>query len=113
MTPLKSIRLYCLWCSGNFAPEVRKCPKKDCIFYTSRMGRKGFKGPVAKMIRKRCEDCGEGTYLAIKNCEFPDCPLYACRMGKNKNLIRKGNNGSNLISFRYKGGLAATEKAKN
>jgi len=39
MTPVKSIRKYCLDCAGNSPKEVRLCPAKTCALYPFRMGR--------------------------------------------------------------------------
>lgn len=38
MTPVKSIRKYCLDCAGNSPKEVRFCPAKTCHLYPFRMG---------------------------------------------------------------------------
>jgi len=38
LTRGKAIRQKCLECSGWFAPEVRKCPAKDCALWPFRMG---------------------------------------------------------------------------
>jgi|SRR5690554_530217 hypothetical protein len=39
MTPVKSIRLYCLDCCGNSPKEVRLCPCTDCTLYPFRLGK--------------------------------------------------------------------------
>ena len=51
-TPLKSIRLKCLDCSGGLRKEVKLCPIKDCPLYPFRMG----KNPNRK-------GCGSGAGL--------------------------------------------------
>lgn len=38
-TPIKSIRAYCLDCSGNSSTEVRECPVVDCPLYPYRLGK--------------------------------------------------------------------------
>ena len=38
MTPLKSIRAYCLDCMGGNAAEVRRCPSEGCPLHPFRMG---------------------------------------------------------------------------
>jgi hypothetical protein len=47
LTPLKSIRAYCLECSNQQPKEVRECPIKNCPLYEYRYGtnpkRKGIK----------------------------------------------------------------------
>jgi len=83
LTPLKSIRKYCLWCCNQQTKEVRLCPKTDCPFYPFRMNKKTKNGSLIKVIRQRCLDCGEGTAQAIKKCDFNDCPLFAYRLGKS------------------------------
>lgn len=37
-TPIKSIREYCIGCSGGSKGEVRLCPVIDCPLYPYRMG---------------------------------------------------------------------------
>ncbi len=39
MTPVKSIRKYCLDCAGDSPKEVRLCPAKNCPLYPFRMGK--------------------------------------------------------------------------
>ncbi len=47
LTPLKSIRAYCLDCSNRQPKEVRECEITDCPLYEFRFGtnpkRKGLK----------------------------------------------------------------------
>ena len=96
MTPLKSIRKFCLWCCCDQRAEVRKCtkaperhPKIECPFYLYRFGKrpkiddKPVKGSPMKLIKLKCLDCGNGTAQAVRNCEFKDCPIYPYRNGKN------------------------------
>ena len=37
-TPIKSIREYCIGCSGGSKGEVRLCPVVNCPLYPYRMG---------------------------------------------------------------------------
>lgn len=39
LTRSKAIRAKCLDCCCGSAPEVRKCPVKDCPLWTFRMGK--------------------------------------------------------------------------
>ena len=40
LSPLKSIRKYCLDCSNNSANEVKLCSSKDCPLYVFRFGKR-------------------------------------------------------------------------
>ena len=39
-TPIKSIRAYCIDCSGGSYKEVKLCTVKNCPLYPYRMGRR-------------------------------------------------------------------------
>jgi len=39
-TPIKSIRMKCLDCSGGSTKEVRLCPVENCPLYPYRMGKR-------------------------------------------------------------------------
>jgi hypothetical protein len=39
MTPVRSIRLYCLDCCGDSPKEVRLCPCTDCTLFPFRLGK--------------------------------------------------------------------------
>lgn len=39
MTPVQSIRKYCLDCCGDSPKEVRLCPNTECFLYPFRMGK--------------------------------------------------------------------------
>jgi hypothetical protein len=84
LTPLKSIRKYCLWCMNDQPVEVRLCPTDDCLFYKLRSG-KGR--PKLRTIRKKCIDCSGGEFKRVAECEFNGkdnemCSLYPYRKGK-------------------------------
>ena len=38
-TPVKSIRKYCLWCSGDSYSEVKQCVITDCPLFPYRLGK--------------------------------------------------------------------------
>jgi hypothetical protein len=40
LSPLKSIRKYCLDCSNDSPKEVKLCPNKDCPLYVYRFGKR-------------------------------------------------------------------------
>jgi len=48
LTPIKSIRKYCLWCCGGSTKLVRECSMVDCPLWVYRLGknphRKGIGG---------------------------------------------------------------------
>jgi hypothetical protein len=95
MTPLKTIRKFCIQCVDS-ASEVRKCGGDKmlgqgdlnlrCWFYDYRMGRGR---PSVKIIRKHCLECMGGSYKLVAQCSKFDCPLYVFRFGKNPNRVRR------------------------
>lgn len=42
ITPLNSIRQYCLRCCCDSMKEIRLCPAKDCILHPFRLGKNPF-----------------------------------------------------------------------
>lgn len=124
LTPIKSIRKYCLWCCQGSKMEIKLCTVFDCPLYQYRIGRKikksefrilnpkmtdeDFKRIVfltpVKAMKSRCEYCSNFKKKGIRNCEFKDCSLYSYRLGKNPsrsgiggnlNLNVKNNNSDN------------------
>jgi len=93
LSPIKTIRAYCLHCVGGSAPDVRACDANDpkyhvCPFHSYRLG-KGR--PSVKTIRKFCLQC-MGNYVDfVFDCETTDCLCYPYRMGKNPAKIGKGH----------------------
>jgi len=90
MTPVRSIKNYCIWCMNGDKNEVKNCTSDDCPLYLYRFGKrpktKNRLTPV-KSIRKKCLDCSEDL-ADIRNCEKSECQLYPFRMGKNPNRKR-------------------------
>ena len=93
LSPLKSVRAYCLECRLNNPKEVRLCSAKDCSLHPYR----SCKGNLSvRTIKRYCMQCGEPSIFAVQKCEFNGtkgqklCPLYIYRLGKNPN--RKGRN---------------------
>lgn len=96
-TPLKTIRRFCLRCTGGCSSDVRACKGKligqgdekgVCYFHRYRMG-KGR--PSVKEIRRHCLECMGGSRKAIRECPDESCPTWPYRMGRNPN--RKGIGG--------------------
>jgi hypothetical protein len=79
ITPLKSIRAYCLQCANYSLAEVRKCPTQKCEFYPFRRGRGR---PKLRFIRVHCLDCSGGSYKEVRNCKHFNCPLQAYKLCK-------------------------------
>lgn len=113
LSPLKTIRRYCLRCCSGQAREIGLCPAGQtvvsnatgeacppCPLYPYRYGRKpsprsleswdgGEPQRPLRAIRARCLDCApEDAWQG--NCGVEDCPLYPYRLGKNPNLQGKG-----------------------
>ncbi|MDL2217006.1 hypothetical protein LJB81_04680, partial [Desulfovibrio sp. OttesenSCG-928-M14] len=92
-TPIKSIRAYCLNCSGDNANEVRLCVSPQCKLYPYRLGKRPdadnhYEGALltpVKAIRARCLDCSGFMPSEVRRCFLPECVLYHYRMGKNPN----------------------------
>ena len=86
ITPLYSIRKYCLWCCNNSFQEIQLCPSIKCPLYKFRFG-KG-KGRKLRAIRLKCLDCSAGNSEEVKKCEFRDCPLFSYRSGRGSGKPR-------------------------
>lgn len=61
ITPLKSIRLFCLECMGEAPGLVRECPAANCALHAYRMGRNpnraGVGGvPPIRNLKTRTQD---------------------------------------------------------
>ncbi len=57
LSPLRSIRYFCIECMGFSALEVKQCTDKLCTKYPYRLGRnterKGLGGDIGKMALKK------------------------------------------------------------
>jgi len=42
-SPLRAIRLHCLWCCKESQQEVKLCPAAECILHPFRMGKNPFR----------------------------------------------------------------------
>jgi len=91
-SPLRSIRLKCLDCSGS-AQEVNLCPAGIyCGLHPYRKGHRP-EGMAAmsplRIIRDYCLACGEeNSRASVETCPIKNCPLYPYRLGKHPG--RKG-----------------------
>ena len=97
LTPLRSVRAYCLWCSDT-SPEVSQCPSESCALWPYRHGHnpklatKGMtatysideKMTATKAIGIRCRDC----HQTRGDCKCPECPLYHIR--QKARISRRG-----------------------
>ena len=43
-----------------------------------------------RAIRKKCLECGGGSYKEVRLCPVTECPLHFYRMGKNPLRATKG-----------------------
>lgn len=94
MTPLQSIRHYCLVdCMRDQREEVKLCQSVDCPLYSMRLGKKGKGLSCLKTIRNKCLDCSGFQAKEVRNCEHVNCPIYVYRMGHNPNRRAIGGNG--------------------
>jgi hypothetical protein len=91
-SPLRSIRLKCLDCSG-LSQEVTLCPAGNhCTLHPYRTGHRpeGISSyrPL-KTIREYCLQCGEeNSSQGVEACPIHGCPLYPYRNGSHPG--RKG-----------------------
>ncbi len=87
MTPLRAIRLKCLWCCLDQSKEVRLCPSENsCALWSYRFGKLPTidKPSPLKAIRARCLDCVGMSPKEVAECKT-NCTLNAFRFGKNPN----------------------------
>lgn len=83
-TPLKSVRAYCVECSGGNAREVKHCPVEKCALHPIKSGKNSGKvKSVVKSIRARCVDCSGGSRKDIEMCDSTECSLWPYRFGRN------------------------------
>lgn len=105
-TPLKAIRLHCLWCCNGSPGEVRECVSRSCSLWLYRFGRRLTADEVAavadvathpseqplaqgalqewtplRAVRRRCLDCSGGSAAEVRICAFgPDHPRNPCSL---------------------------------
>jgi hypothetical protein len=120
ISPLRTLRRYCLWCCNGSANEVRLCAAKRCPLWTFRFGNRATPedkavvadgklyplerlltggefhdngGTALKAIRRRCIDCSGGSSIGANGCTASDCNLHPFRQGKNPNFRISGAAG--------------------
>lgn len=109
ITPIKSIRLYCIEiCMEGQMTEVRLCHSVGCDLWLYRMGRRPslvelvewfqfrhYKSVIksgnelrrlintpVKAIRKKCLNCSGWGFKEVKQCAEDECHIYGYRMGR-------------------------------
>lgn len=99
LTPLQSVRKFCLFSHGGSPKEVANCPTLDCPLYPYRLGCGRMS---VKAVKISCLECmnenGNGIRVAnelIRKCPSYDCPLFAYRLGRNPNRAGIGRAGGN------------------
>jgi hypothetical protein len=115
-SPLKAVRVHCLWCCNGSANEVSLCAATACPLHPYRMGRNPEKAVLLEdatavypaerpatrtelvadgttalsMIKRRCIDCSGGSAADAKACQARECPLWPFRLGRNPNRAGQG-----------------------
>lgn len=97
LTPLRAIRLYCLWCHKGSSAGVKECLDTACPLWHYRSGRRPQSGTTdltpIQAIRARCLNCSGSERKEVKNCLCDDCSLFCHR----KPLARTDNSPVGLI----------------
>jgi len=86
-TPVRSIRAYCLDCTGGNKAVVRACSFESCPLHSYRMGKRPPKGTAAtplKTIRKQCLECCSGNAAEVRRCPAEPCSIHRYRMGRKE-----------------------------
>jgi len=98
-TPIRSIRAYCLDCTGGGKAEVRACSFMSCPLHPYRMGKRPPKGSTAtpmKTIRIQCKECCSGNAAEVRHCPANQCALHRYRLGRK---VPATGELSNVIGF--------------
>ena len=87
LTPARSIRAFCYWCSLESYHEIRHCPAGECPLHPLRLGRRVKGRAPLKLIRARCLDCTGFESGRVRTCSFgPEhsdpCLLWPYRFGR-------------------------------
>lgn len=85
LTPIKTMRAFCLDCTGGDKAEVRACSFEGCPLHPYRMGKRPPKGTAAapmKTIRAQCVECCSENAAEVRRCPAVACPLHRYRMGR-------------------------------
>ena len=92
LTPLKSVRKFCLDCCGESQRAVRLCPTEGCPIHRFRMSKGRIK---LRDIRLKCLNCSGQSTKDVKTCSFDGvlddlCSLYPYRMGRRPKGAESG-----------------------
>lgn len=97
-SPIRAIRLHCLWCCLNQPTEVRLCGAVNCASYPFRIGKRVEGLKPLDIIKSHCTECsGDET---AKSCKLASCALHPFRDGRNPNRIGIGNYFPNQAGLR-------------
>lgn len=96
-SPLKTIRLHCLWCCNGQSNEVRLCGAVNCKSYPLRFGKSVAELRPLTVIKDHCAECS-GDEQA-KDCMVTGCALFPFRTGKNPNRAGLGNHAPNQVGL--------------
>lgn len=98
LSPVKSIRKFCMWCGKDSFEEIKLCSIDDCPIWVYRLGRRPkAKSTPVKSIKAKCLDCSGFEREEARNCTFTDCALYPYRKGKAPNRKPVANNGRHTL----------------
>lgn len=100
-SPLKAIRLHCLWCGCDQPQEVRLCGAAGCSSHPLRLGKSVPGIRPLTVIKDHCKQCG-GWEENPRDCQVTDCALFPFRLGKNPNRAGLGMKGGNPANLRGK-----------
>ncbi len=103
LTPIKSIREECKYCTVGGNKEIKKCQIIKSPLWGYRMGKRPTSDMLSvlsdyydevkkekfiftpiKAIRSNCSDCSYGP-RDIRNCNIKYCSLWLYRLGKRPN----------------------------
>jgi len=88
-TPIRSMRAYCLDCTGGDKSMVRACSFESCPLHPYRFGKRPPKGTAAtpmKTIRTNCLECCSGSFTEVRRCSANQCSTYRYRLGRKVEL---------------------------
>ncbi len=112
-SPLKIIKLFCLWCCNGSSLEARLCSAEGCPSHALRFGKRP-KGIASvrplNIARARCLNCSGGSSKEVAECKANDCPLWIYRSGHNPKLAgRKPTGGRPFVKHTQPESVLAPE----
>lgn len=78
-TPIRSMRAYCLDCTGGEKAGVRTCSYSDCPLHPYRVGKRPPKGAATtpmRTIRKQCLECCSGAPSEVRKRPANACSIH-------------------------------------